>query len=75
MTSGTLSGILTIAAFLAFLGVVFWAFSPRRKADFDSAARLPLNDDPLAQALAADEVEKRTKPSPAPKELHDKEAK
>ena len=47
MTSGMLSGIMTILAFIAFLGVTFWAFSPKRKKDFDSAARLPLNDDPL----------------------------
>ena len=47
MTSATLSGVMTILAFIAFLGVTFWAFSPKRKADFDSAARLPLHDDPL----------------------------
>ncbi len=72
MTSGTLSGIMTVLAFLAFLGVTFWAFSPKRKKDFDSAARLPLNDDPLAKALETDNA---TEPTTAQPELHDKEAK
>ena len=36
-----LNSVLTVAAFLVFLGIVFWALAPRRKADFDEAARLP----------------------------------
>ena len=40
-----ISGINTVLALLAFLGVVVWAWSRRRKADFDEAARLPLDDD------------------------------
>ena len=48
MSHGNLSGIMTILAFVAFLGVVFWAFGVKRKADFDVAARLPLEEDPPA---------------------------
>lgn len=40
-----LSGIATAVLLLLFLGVCVWAFSPRRKRDFDEAARLPLADD------------------------------
>jgi cytochrome c oxidase cbb3-type subunit IV len=36
-----LNSVLTVAAFVAFLGIVFWAMAPRRKADFEEAARLP----------------------------------
>jgi cytochrome c oxidase cbb3-type subunit IV len=43
--SPTLSGVLTVLALLAFLSVTFWAYSSKRKADFDAAARLPLEDD------------------------------
>ena len=37
----------TIVLLLVFLGIVAWAWSARRKRDFDEAARLPLDDDPL----------------------------
>ena len=42
MTQGTLSGITTLLSLLAFLGVAFWAYSARKRADFDAAARIPL---------------------------------
>ncbi|MEM9533829.1 MAG: cbb3-type cytochrome c oxidase subunit 3 [Pseudomonadota bacterium] len=29
---------------IAFCGVVVWAYSRRRRSDFDEAARLPLDD-------------------------------
>lgn len=38
------SGIVTLVLLIVFLGVVFWAYSSRRKADFDAAARIPLED-------------------------------
>ncbi len=40
-----LSGVMTAAAFVAFIGVVVWAYSRDRKKDFQQAARLPLDDD------------------------------
>ena len=36
---------ITVLAMLAFLGIVAWAWSSRRRADFDAAARLPLDED------------------------------
>jgi cytochrome c oxidase cbb3-type subunit 4 len=44
MTSGTVSGLVTAVLLLTFLGIVAWAFSSKRKAEFDAAARLPLTD-------------------------------
>lgn len=44
MDAGTVSGIVTAVLLLTFLGVVAWAWSGRRKRDFDAAARLPLDD-------------------------------
>ncbi len=38
------SGIITSILLLVFLGGWAWAWSPRRKRDFDAAARLPLDD-------------------------------
>lgn len=40
-----LSGIVTSIMLLLFLVGWAWAWSPRRKADFDAAARLVLDDD------------------------------
>ena len=44
MDTGTLGGIVTAVLLLTFLGVVAWAWSSRRKHEFDAAARLPLDD-------------------------------
>jgi cytochrome c oxidase cbb3-type subunit 4 len=40
-----LAGILTLFALAAFLGGVAWAYSGKRKKEFDDAARMPLDDD------------------------------
>ncbi len=45
MDTGTLQGLATLAALLAFVGVIAWAWSARRKGNFDAAARMPLEDD------------------------------
>lgn len=45
MESGTWRGLFTLFMFLAFLGTFLWAWSSRRKNDFDSAANLPLEQD------------------------------
>jgi len=39
------------ACFIRVLALVFWAYSKRRKADFDELARLPLEDEPARQRL------------------------
>lgn len=37
--------IWTVIVFIIFIGIVLWAYSGRRKKDFDEAARLALDDD------------------------------
>jgi cytochrome c oxidase cbb3-type subunit IV len=44
-----LSGIITIALLLLFVGGWIWAWRPARKAGFDAAARLALDEDEQAQ--------------------------
>ncbi len=34
---------LTVLSFLIFVGIAIWAFSRRRKRDFDEAANLPFS--------------------------------
>ncbi|MGV3655644.1 MAG: cbb3-type cytochrome oxidase subunit 3 [Noviherbaspirillum sp.] len=38
-------GIVTVVSLLTFLGIIFWAYSGRRAAAFDEAARLPFADE------------------------------
>ena len=40
-----IQSIWTIVIMVTFLGIVVWAYSSKRKADFDEAARLPFEDD------------------------------
>ena len=39
-----INGIATAILLVLFLGGVAWAFSSKRKPEFDAAARLPLED-------------------------------
>ena len=39
------SGIITLIMLLLFVAGWFWAWSPRRKADFDAAAKLAVEDE------------------------------
>lgn len=48
MDINTIRGLATLVALITFLSVVFWAYSSRRKNDFDEAAALPFADDPNA---------------------------
>lgn len=45
MEPGTWRALFTAFMFLAFIGIIFWAWSSRRKKDFDEAANLPLEHD------------------------------
>jgi len=44
--TGTIRGLGTLLIFVAFIGVVVWAYSARRKPSFDEAALLPFADEP-----------------------------
>lgn len=45
----TLRGLVTLVLMLAFIGIVIWAWSGKRKKDFEQAARLPLGDEPAGE--------------------------
>jgi cytochrome c oxidase cbb3-type subunit 4 len=36
--------VVTVLSLILFLGIVFWAWSGRRRSGFDEAARLPFAD-------------------------------
>ena len=45
MTMTTFHSIWTALSLVLFIALIFWAWSKRRKSEFDQAARLPLDDD------------------------------
>ena len=45
-----ISGLITIALLVMFLGAWIWAWNPGRKAEFDAAARLPLDEQSIQPA-------------------------
>lgn len=50
-----ISGIVTAILLVLFVGGWIWAWSPKRKASFDAAARLPLDDqEPVAAEHSSD---------------------
>ncbi|PJE80159.1 hypothetical protein CI610_00847 [invertebrate metagenome] len=61
MDINTLRGLATIFALFAFLAVTLWAFSKRKKQDFDTAARIPLEDDGIADNQKASSVQGHNK--------------
>ncbi|ERX38196.1 hypothetical protein Q011_03087, partial [Pseudomonas aeruginosa 6077] len=49
MDIGTLRGLGTLLIMVAFIGLVIWAYSGKRKKSFDEATMLPFADDPEAK--------------------------
>ncbi len=45
---------VTLVSFAAFVGIVVWAWSRRRRADFHEAEQLPFVDDMRVPAFRAD---------------------
>lgn len=45
MNLATFHAWWTVALVVLFIGIVIWAWSSRRKTEFDAAARQPLEDD------------------------------
>jgi cytochrome c oxidase cbb3-type subunit 4 len=41
----TLRGLSTLLLLVAFIGLVFWVYSGRRKQQYDDAAQLPFADE------------------------------
>ncbi|MCL7463402.1 cbb3-type cytochrome c oxidase subunit 3 [Pseudomonas sp. NW5] len=49
MDIGTLRGLGTAMVLIAFVGLLLWAFSGKRKKSFDDAANLPFADEPPSE--------------------------
>jgi cytochrome c oxidase cbb3-type subunit IV len=45
MDINTFRSIVTVLAFVSFVGIVIWAYSARARRGFDEAAQLPFAED------------------------------
>lgn len=45
MDINTLRSLTTVVSFVVFIGIVWWAWSRKRSADFEEAANLPFEQD------------------------------
>ncbi|WP_406667820.1 cbb3-type cytochrome oxidase subunit 3 [Gallaecimonas sp. GXIMD1310] len=49
MEYGTFRGVVTLVILVLFIGIVVWAYSSRRKKQFDEAANLVFDDDDTSE--------------------------
>lgn len=59
----TLRGISTLFLLIAFVSLCIWAYSKKRKVEFDDAANLPFADDDIEQLIEKNKVHDLDKPS------------
>lgn len=45
MDTNDLRALFTVVTFVMFMGILWWAFSGKRKQAFDEAAQLPFTDE------------------------------
>ena len=70
MDAGLLHGLWTAAMLAVFAAIVVWAWSGRRKRDFEEAARLPLEEDAegvtdrVRRGWGAPDVDSAARPRP-----------
>lgn len=58
MDINTVRGLSTIFVAIAFFGVCWWAFSPKRKKGFDEAANLPFADEQQSEKRDREESDR-----------------
>jgi len=56
MDINTLRSLSVVFVAIAFAGVCWWAFSPRRKQRFDEAANLPFADEQTPASAASTDI-------------------
>ncbi|HEY7884175.1 MAG TPA: cbb3-type cytochrome c oxidase subunit 3 [Cellvibrionaceae bacterium] len=71
MDQGTLGAISTVLVAVAFAGICWWAFSPRRKKRFDDAAKLPFADETEAEKSQTTDAEKSEPDTQQPQSTDD----
>jgi cytochrome c oxidase cbb3-type subunit 4 len=47
MDTSLIQSVWTLVVLVLFVGIVIWAWSSKRKQDFDEAANIPFNEDDM----------------------------
>jgi cytochrome c oxidase cbb3-type subunit 4 len=55
----TIFSLWTVIVFILFIGIVVWAWSGKRKQEFDEAAMIPFNDEDDETEINNQEAENR----------------
>lgn len=55
----TIFSLWTVIVFILFIGIVVWAWSGKRKQEFDEAAMIPFNDENDETEINNQEAENR----------------
>ena len=59
MSMSDLQIFATLAAFVAFIGVAWWAYSPKNKERFEKDAQLALDDDMIQSSAETRNKDKK----------------
>ena len=51
---GLVRGLITLAVFVLFLAIAFWAYGKKRRKTFDELAAMPLAEDRRVSEVAGD---------------------
>lgn len=43
------SSVMTVISFITFVGIMWWAFTPKNRSSFEQASNLPFADDEKAE--------------------------
>ena len=60
-----IQSLWSIVVLITFLGIIWWAYSSKRKAAFDEAARLPFEDEPSDNSQRSDSATPDSPKKPA----------
>ena len=60
MDYGAYASFMTVVMLVVFVCIIAWAWSGKRRAAFDAAARMPLEDDDRCATAARSEPHKET---------------
>ena len=55
------SGLVTLLAFVSFIGIAIWAWSRQNRERFEEASRLPLEDEQLPACCRKPAVDEKRK--------------
>ena len=60
MDIGVINGLITAVLLVAFIGIIIWAYSSKRRERFDDYAHIPLEEDDQSVSSSQNHKEHRS---------------